>query len=223
MPRKVRFTLVAAVACLLSVPAVAQDQPASLRFLEPGGSTVLKLPDPSEPAASWQLDAARSFALDKITLKELGGVPGLYQMRVGAKESGFAVLAFERVTQGDPAKVVGHAAFGLKIESEKPTVLSIGRGKTLVLSLKGISGAGYAWQFNPKESVGTGYVSVRSKGWHDFAVPGIAERLTGGPALYQFAIEAKSSGRANLVFDYVRPWEDKPPRRRKVIELTISE
>ena len=213
------LSLVGSLASLLAVPALAQDQPVEIKFLEVGRQTVLKLPVASSEI--WQLDAARSFALDKVELK--GGVPALYQMRVKAKEAGFVVLAFERKKQGEPHRVVGTEEFGVKIDSTDPSILTAGPGSTFAVNLKGTPGAGYTWKFNPKQSSGAELVDIEDQGWSNLTVPGIAERLEGGPAIYRFALKTKAPGRARLVFDYLRPWEDQPAQRKKVIELTTVE
>jgi predicted secreted protein len=218
MRAMIGLSFVGSLAGLLAVPALAQDQPVEIKFLDVGSQTVLKLPVASSEI--WQLDAAHSFALDKVELKELCGVPALYQMRVKAKAAGFVVLAFERTKEGEPHRVVGTEEVGVKIDSTDPSVLTAGPGSTFAVNLKGTPGAGYTWKFDPKQSSGAELVDIEDQGWSNLTVPGIAERLAGGPAIYRFALKTKTPGRARLVFDYLRPWEDQPAQRQKVIELT---
>lgn len=210
--------LALALTCLTAVPACAQDQPVDLKFVEVGGQTVLKLR--AAENGTWQLDRTHSFALDKVELKELGGVPGLYQMRVEAKAPGIVVVAF---TQAHPDKSVDTAVFGIKVESAGPTALTTDPGSTIAVNLLGTPGAGYAWTLNNKESSGGDLVKIEDLGWNDITVPGIAKRLEGGPAVRRYAVKALRTGHAKLVFDYHRPWEQKPPLRQKIIELTIED
>lgn len=215
--------LVLAPLLVCAGPALAQDQPTQLKFLEVGGQTVLKMHNPAEPGRRWRFNAARSFQVDNVELKELRGVPALYQMRVEAKEAGFVVLAFEVVAAGAAATSPKTAEFGIKIEPEGPTIVKSRRGQTHTAGFLGTPGGGYAWKLNKEQSKGLDLVGIEDLGWSALVVPGISEQLTGGPAVQRFQVKSNKPGKALLVFDYARPWETKPPARQKIIDITIAE
>ncbi|HSM20305.1 MAG TPA: protease inhibitor I42 family protein, partial [Hyphomicrobiales bacterium] len=82
-------------------------------------------------------------------------------------------------------------------------------GKAVVLVLKGNPSTGYQWRLNEARSLGADGVAIENLSWE--AIEG--NRRIGAPRLLRLEVLPERAGTATLVFDYLRPWESKPPAR----------
>lgn len=218
LSRLVAFTLLAVLA-----PAPLLAGPPGLALLEAGESAVLRFRIENPRDTYWKLNPQRSHAVDRVEVREIGVVDGQMRVRVTARQAGMVVLAFDLARKDELGTVLAQAEYGLKIDPEGPAEARASVGDRLDLSLKGIPGTGYTWRLNEGESAGLDNVEIDEKGWSPLRLPGLAEDLVGAPALFGYRLRAVRVGKSRLVFEYVRPWEDKPATRQKVIELDIAE
>jgi predicted secreted protein len=82
-------------------------------------------------------------------------------------------------------------------------------GEAVVLILKGNPSTGYTWRLNEARSHGLDGVVIKELGW--MPIGGSAK--IGAPGLLRIEVVPKVAGSATLAFDYLRPWESKPPVR----------
>lgn len=82
-------------------------------------------------------------------------------------------------------------------------------GKAIVLVLKGNPSTGYQWRLNEARSPGADGIAFENLGWEAIE----DNRRIGAPRLLRLEVLPERAGTATLVFDYLRPWESKPPAR----------
>ena len=104
------------------------------------------------------------------------------------------------------------------IEAKAQRVLRV--GESWAFELEGNPSTGYRWQVNKAASIGLGLIKLEALGYTDSrkTKPG----KVGAPAPFKFRITGLKSGSTRLIFDYSRPWEQRPPNTQRTIELTIS-
>lgn len=80
--------------------------------------------------------------------------------------------------------------------------ISVRAGETFVITLDSNATTGYSWQAPERTSC----VSLSS---HRYEAPGSS--LAGAPGKEHFEFTARSPGKENLLFRYLRPWENNVP------------
>jgi inhibitor of cysteine peptidase len=72
---------------------------------------------------------------------------------------------------------------------------------------------GYVWRFDAMRSKNAAIVRVADQG---FSRPPSDSPPIGAPGRHRWSLEGVSAGRAELMFVYQRPWEDRPAREHTV-------
>lgn len=92
-------------------------------------------------------------------------------------------------------------------------------GQMLKLSFTSNASTGYTWQL-AGSSVNKGI--VRQIGTFRYIHRSRDPKLVGAPGVQMFRCEAMKRGKAKLVFEYLRPWEEnKPPAERYVVKVIV--
>lgn len=104
------------------------------------------------------------------------------------------------------------SAPGLALAQAGDATLSLAVGAHAVIDLDENPSTGYTWHFDPQRSKNAAIVSVADLG---FSPPPAQPSPIGAPGRRRWSVEAVRTGRAELVFTYARPWEDRPAREHR--------
>lgn len=101
--------------------------------------------------------------------------------------------------------------------ADEPTPVTLRRGERTSVRLPGLGTAGYEWTHRVEGDTGAVEVSIST-------AP--AEEIAGRPpgtSIDEIAtIHARGPGRATVILEQRRPWENKPaPQNRRVVEVTV--
>ncbi len=99
-------------------------------------------------------------------------------------------------------------------QSEGNLVLTVGTAKVVTLSENPTTG--FEWHVDTAESVNLAAVQLTDLRHEQ------QSNQIGAPGTHSWRIEGIAAGKAQLVFDYERPWEHGPPADRHIVHIDIA-
>lgn len=99
-------------------------------------------------------------------------------------------------------------------QSEENLALTVGTAKVVTLSENPTTG--FEWHVDTAESVNLAAVQVTDLRHEQ------QSNQIGAPGTHSWRIEGIAAGKAQLVFDYARPWEHGAPADRHIVHIDIA-
>jgi inhibitor of cysteine peptidase len=99
-------------------------------------------------------------------------------------------------------------------QSEENLALTVGAAKVVTLAENPTTG--YEWHVDTAESTNLAAVQVTDVGHEQ------QSKELGAPGTHSWRIQGIAAGKAQLVFDYERPWEHGPPADRHIVHIDIA-
>ncbi|MGA3303453.1 MAG: protease inhibitor I42 family protein, partial [Methylovirgula sp.] len=99
-------------------------------------------------------------------------------------------------------------------QSEENLALTVGTARVVTLAENPTTG--FEWHVDTAESINLAAVQVTDLGHEQ------QSKELGAPGTHSWRIQGIADGKAQLVFDYARPWEHGAPADRHVVHIDIA-